>query len=254
MTKFIGIASGKGGVGKTTVAINTSIAINNFEIDTTLLDANLSTPHVSIHLGAPLSPITLHNVLKGQNSLTEATYLHSSGLKIIPSSISLDEIDELNPRKLSNLLFKQDLGELVIIDMPSGLTTEVTSLFSVLDELIVVTNADMPSVTEALKTIKLSEKNNLNVKGIVLNNSSSSNILPNENIETILGKKIIAEIPHDTNIKESLKANQPLVYAFPESSASIEFKKLAAKLIGEDYSGSVSTNLFSAILTKLGLK
>tara|TARA_Y100000310_G_scaffold147681_1_gene146939 strand:- start:260 stop:1024 length:765 start_codon:yes stop_codon:yes gene_type:complete len=253
MTKFIGIASGKGGVGKTTVAINTSLAINNFDRDTTLLDANLSTPHVSIHLGAPLSPITLHNVFKGQNSLTDATYLHPSGLKIIPSSISLDEIDELNPRKLSNLLFKQDLGELVIIDMPPGLTSEVTSLFSVLDELIVVTNADMPSVTEALKTIKLSEKNNLNVKGIVLNKSSRSNILSNKNIETILGKKIIAEIPQDKNIKNSLKANQPLVYAFPESLASIEFKKLAAKLIGAEYSGSENTGLLSTILASLGI-
>ena len=89
MTKFIGIASGKGGVGKTTIAINTAISILNFERGITLLDANLSTPHVSIHLGAPLSPITVHDVLKGRNSITEATYIHPSGLRIIPASISI---------------------------------------------------------------------------------------------------------------------------------------------------------------------
>ena len=131
MTKFIGIASGKGGVGKTTIAINTSLSLSNFNVGVTLLDANLSTPHISIHLGAPLSHITIHDVLKGRNTITEATYLHSSGLRIIPASISLDEIDELNHRKLSNFLFKQDIGELVIIDMPAGLSDNVTSLFSV---------------------------------------------------------------------------------------------------------------------------
>ena len=253
MTKFIGIASGKGGVGKTTIAINTAISILNFERGITLLDANLSTPHVSIHLGAPLSPITVHDVLKGRNSITEATYIHPSGLRIIPASISIDEIDDLNYRKLSNFLFKQYMGELVIIDMPAGLSDDVTSLFSILDELLVVTNSDMPSITEALKTIKLSERNNLFVKGVILNKSSKSNIVSNKNIETILGKNIIAEIPHDKNIYAALKSNQPLVYSFPDSSSSIEFKKLAAKLIGETYAGPINKNLFSLISKKLGL-
>lgn len=253
MTKFIGIASGKGGVGKTTVAINTALSISNFNREITLLDANLSTPHVSIHLGAPLSPITIHDVLKGRNTITEATYIHPSGLRIIPASISLDEIDDLNHRKLSNLLFKQNLGELVMIDMSAGLSEDVTSLFSILDEILIVTKSDMPSITEALKTIRLSEKNNLSVKGIILNKSTKLNIVSNKNIETILGKKIIAEIPYDKNIYSALKLNQPLVYSFPDSSASIEFKKLAAKLIGETYLDSLNKSFFSIITEKLGL-
>ena len=253
MTKFIGIASGKGGVGKTTVAINTSLSINNFNKGVTLLDANLSTPHISIHLGAPLSPITIHDVLKGRNTITEATYLHSSGLRIIPASISLDEIDELNHRKLSNFLFKQNMGDLVILDMPSGLSDDVLSLFSILDELLVVTNSDMPSITEALKTIRLSERNNLSVRGVILNKSSRSNAILNKDIETILGQKIIAEIPNDNNIYNALKSNQPLVYSFPDSAASIEFKKLAAKLIGKNYSESTHKSLFSILYEKLGL-
>ena len=62
------------------------------------------------------------------------------------------------------------------------------------------------------------------------------------------------EIPEDKNIKEALKTNQPIVYTFPDSSASIQFKKLAAKLIGEDYNESLEKRLFYNILSKLGLK
>ena len=156
MTKFIGVASGKGGVGKTTVAINTAMALNHLGYDVTVLDANLATPHVAMYLGAPIIPITLNNVLKGDNSLAEATYIHQSGLKIIPSSISLDDIDDFNPRRLSNFLFNQNAGDIVVMDLSSGLTGDVAPLLGVLDELIVVVNADMPSITEALKTSTVS--------------------------------------------------------------------------------------------------
>lgn len=252
MTKYVGIASGKGGVGKTTVSINLAMALNNLGYNTILLDANLSTPHIAMHLGAPLVPITLHDVLNGKNNLTEATYQHPSGLKIVPASISLDELDELNPRKLSNLLFDQELGDLTVIDMAAGLTGDVTPIFSMLDELLVVTNADMPSVTEALKTIKLAEKNHVEVKGIILNKSTNKNLISIKNIESILGKNIISVIPEDNQIKNSLKMNHPLVYAFPDSPASIEFKKLAAVLMGKRYEENIGKGFLQNLLNKLG--
>ena len=154
MTKFIGIASGKGGAGKTTVAINTALSISNFNRDITLLDANLSTPHISIHFGTPLLSTTIHEVLKGQKNLTEATYLHPSGLKVIPASISLEEIDELNSRKLSNLLFKHDFGELAIIDLPAGLSDDITQLFYILDELLQVPASAGGGIGSKLSTLQ----------------------------------------------------------------------------------------------------
>ena len=83
--------------------------------------------------------------------------------------------------------------------------------------------------------------------------SSKSNIISNKNIETILRKKIIAEIPDDGNISSALKSNQPLIYSFPDSSASIEFKKLAARLIGGTYPETTNKSLFSMLFKKLGL-
>ena len=52
MTYFIGIASGKGGVGRTTVALNLAHALHSFGRKVVLVDAHFSTPHIALNLGA----------------------------------------------------------------------------------------------------------------------------------------------------------------------------------------------------------
>jgi septum site-determining protein MinD len=228
MTRFIGIASGKGGTGKTTTAINLSLALTNLGYDTVIVDANLATPHVALSLGSPNLPITINHVLNGNNQIHEATYEHPSGLKIIPASISLEDIDEMNPRRLSNLLYNSDIGDFAVLDLSSGLTGDVKPLLNTLDELIVVTNPEISSVSEAIKTIKLAEKNNVNVHGIILNKSTQDNNLSKENIEALTEKNVIAEIPHHEHFHQSNKLNQPLVYAFPQSPVAEHFKNVAS--------------------------
>ena len=71
MSKLITITSGKGGVGKTTTAINLGAALNAFGKDVVVLDANLTTPNVGLHLGAPLVPVSLNHVLSGKANIIE---------------------------------------------------------------------------------------------------------------------------------------------------------------------------------------
>jgi len=61
--KIIVITSGKGGVGKTTTAINLGAAINYFGKNVLIVDGNLTTPNIGIHLNSPETPITLNHVL-----------------------------------------------------------------------------------------------------------------------------------------------------------------------------------------------
>src|SRR3989338_10437219 len=97
MKKVIVITSGKGGVGKTTTAINLGAAINYFGGNVVVIDGNLSTPNVGIHLNSPEVPVTFNHVLLGKADVFEAVYEHDSGLKIVPSSISIKELKKIRP-------------------------------------------------------------------------------------------------------------------------------------------------------------
>lgn len=257
MTKFVVIASGKGGVGKTTTAINLGTALSNFGREVIVLDANLSTPSIGIHLGAPNVPITLQDVFEGKNHVRDSTYLHPSGLKIILSSIALDSYKEEHLEKLKETINDlEGASEVVIIDAAAGLGREAKSAISISDEAIIVTTPELPSVTDALKTIHICERMNTKVIGIVVTKFNNDNLdLSLKNIETILEKPIIGVIPLDAAIKKSLYLKNPVNYTHPNSKSAIAYKKLAAKLIGDKYVESVEEDesLYKYVLRRLGL-
>src|SRR3989344_4661915 len=103
MTKYLVIASGKGGVGKTTLAINIGKALVDFGRDVIVVDGNVSKPNIGLHLGSTKLPSTLHDVLKREKNIREAIYMHPSGIKVIPGSIAFKELEELQMENLSEV-------------------------------------------------------------------------------------------------------------------------------------------------------
>ncbi len=237
MTKFLAITSAKGGVGKTTLALNLATALTGFGREVILVDANLSSPNISLHLGTPKLPITFHDALNKKKHITETAYLHPSGLKVIPASIALDQWDEKHIDKMKDVLF--DLigtAEMVLLDTAPGLGKETTVVMKMADETIVVTTPDLPSVTDALKTIKTAENLGSNVLGIVVNRYSKHPAeMDLKSIEALLERPILGVIPEDQMNKRALALKHPVVYTHPDSAMAVEVKKLAAKLVGQTY-------------------
>lgn len=253
MTKFVGIASGKGGVGKTTTAINLGMALNNFGKDVIVIDANLKTPNLCLHLGASKVPVTLHDVINGKNRISEATYKHISGLRIIPASISFEDSKMARNKVLGDVLL--DLYgrvDIALIDISGGLGEEASEAIKACDNLLIIITPDTPSVTDALKTIKLAEEQGVNVFGVIINKTNEDDELSVKNIETILEKPVVGSVPYDNNIKKSLKIKHPVVYSNPEAPASLSYKKLAATLLGEEFKETTQKgSLLNRIAEKL---
>src|SRR3989339_535139 len=128
MSKIITITSGKGGVGKTTTAINLGAALNSFGKNVIIVDANLTTPNIGLHLGAPIVPISLNHVLLGKAKISDSIYEHESGTKIIPSSLSINELRRLNQHKLKEVGRKlRKMADMVIFDSAAGLGDEAVA-------------------------------------------------------------------------------------------------------------------------------
>ncbi len=237
MSKIIAVASAKGGVGKTTTAINLGTALTGFGRPAIVVDGNLATPNVGLHLGSPIVPSSVHDAVLNRKSIRDCVYLHKSGLRVAPASISLDDFRKADRNNLGRVIKELDGAcEVIIVDSASGLGDDMFSAIEVADEAVIVTTPDLPAVTDALKTIQLAEEKGVTVVGVVLNRVKNDEIeMSTGEIEALVEKPVIASIPEDESIRESLKKNHPVVYLHPDSDSSIAYKELAALLIGQKY-------------------
>ncbi len=235
-TKFILFASGKGGTGKTTTAINIGCALTNFGKDVVLVDANLSTPHVGIMLGSPRLRNTLNKALAGSRDIRKSAYVHPSGLKIVPASIERGEFDDESVAKLKNVLVElAGTAEIVLLDAPAGLTPEFTHLLRASDELIIVTNPELPAMSDALRLSQLAKEHDIPVLGVILNKQNLLHSLTPQNVQSFLEQPLLGMVPLDKSVNSALLNKQPVVYMHPDSPAAVNFKRIAAKMMGQHY-------------------
>ncbi len=258
-TRFIGCIAAKGGVGKTTSAINLAAAISHLGKKAIVVDANLTTPNVGIYLGLPIPPVTLHDVLKGKKEITDAIYEHSNGLKIVPASIAIKDAKKVDINKLSEAM--NDLyghADYVIVDGCAGLTKESLSIIKSVEEVLIITNPEMPAVTDALKTIKVCKELGKQILGVLVTKTNSKNAdMPLKDIEAILEISVIGIIPEDRAIKFSQAKKEPVIYTHNKSAAAVQYKRLAADLLGVQYNEAIqyeSNGITSFIMKWLGLR
>jgi len=244
MARVIVISSGKGGVGKTTTAINLGAALNKLKQNVVLVDANLNTPNIGIHLGAPIVPITLNHVLKGKADIEEAIYEHSSGTKIIPASLSVKEIRKFNTRSLPTITNKlRKLSDFIIFDSAAGFGDEVLACFESGDEIIIVTNPEMPSVTDALKAIKVAREMGKEVKGVIVTRyTGKKHEMSLASIGSMLESPIIGVIPEDDSVKESVNLRDAVVHTHPRSRVARKYNEIAAKVLGKEAEADLRKN------------
>jgi septum site-determining protein MinD len=237
MPRIIAVMSGKGGVGKTTSAINLGVALNKFGKDVVVVDANLTTPNVGLHLGAPIVPISLYDVLAKRNNISEAVYEHHSGTKIVPTSLSLQELNEASFENLSGAMKKlKKMTDIVICDGAAGLGYEALSAIDACDEVVIITQAELPAVADALKTVKIAEQMGKKIAGVIVTRvDKSSDEMSIKSIESMLEHKVLGIVPDDNAIGSALAARDAVVNSHPRSRASRSYKKIAAKLIGQEY-------------------
>lgn len=257
MKRLIVITSGKGGVGKTTTAINLGAAINHFGADVIVIDGNLTTPNIGIHLNSPEVPVNLNHVLSNRAEPFEAVYEHESGLKIIPSSLSLKELKRIKHEKM-RLLKKEfkKLAEYIIMDSAAGLGDEALSAIETADELIIVSNPEMPAITDALKTIRLAQQIKKPITGVIITRvrGNASELSP-ETVKEMLEVPILGMVPEDICVQESLCLKDAIVHTHPKSRPARAYKEIAAKLIGAKYDSEMDKEkLLERFLKKLKWK
>ncbi|MEM5797214.1 MAG: AAA family ATPase [Candidatus Aenigmatarchaeota archaeon] len=233
---ILAVCSAKGGVGKTTITANVGAALaTEFNKNVLLIDGNVTGANLAYHFGINYPRRTIAD-FDGRVDVLDLIYSHSSGVKIIPGPVDLDS--RIEPDQIMNIVnvVKNDY-DVVLIDSAPSLGREAVTTLKASNEILPVSTADIPGITCCMKTINLAGKLRKKVHGLVLNkvNRKSYELTKDEIASVCGGCKILSSIPESVEIPKSIALEQPLVLRKPNHPISVEFKKIAAKIIGSHY-------------------
>lgn len=243
MGKSFGIVSLKGGVGKTSIVASLGAAISSFNKKVLLIDGNLSNPSLGLHLNIIEPKVTLHDVLGREANIKDAV-CELGGFDVIPSSIFADS--EINPFQLRDKIkFLKRNYDVVLIDSSPSLGDETLAVMLASDGILIITTPDCPTLSTTMKAIKTAKQRGTPIIGMILNKVYNKNFeIPIGEIEKFTEVPVMAVIPYDVNNLKALSEFTPSTIYKPKSGGSIEYKKLAAVLIGEKYKPFFFKNIF----------
>ncbi|MFA4907915.1 MAG: cell division ATPase MinD [archaeon] len=236
MGRVIAIASGKGGVGKTTLCANLGICLAKRGFKVLMIDADVAMANLSLLLGMHSSPITLHDVLLGESHVKDAVYDAPGGSKFIPSGLSLENYRRVDPERLESVVKQISPDyDFVLLDLPPGIEKNVLAAVSSADEVLLITTPDTAAVADVLKAKIVSQRLGIKVIGVVTNMvRNEKGEIPKEDIMKMLEVPHMGAIPFDAEVRKSFMQEKvaPLIVRVPSSPASVAIQRIAARIAG----------------------
>ena len=218
------IAGGKGGVGKTTTAINIAAVFEDGGYDTVVADADLGMANLGEMLEVEFD-ISVHDILAGSSTVSAALTDASGGITVIPGEQSLEAFAEADPAKLRKVLKTlRNTYDVVLVDTGAGLSHETTVPLGLADGVLLVTTPDDVAVSDTGKTAELADRVDGTVIGTLVTRVTRETDV--QAIADTLDSPLLGVIPADINAA----GREPLVINAPESNAADAYRQLTASL------------------------
>jgi len=240
--KVIAVTGGKGGVGKTNVSVNLSIALADLRRRVVLMDADLGLANVDVLLGLEVKH-SIADVLDGTHSLRDVLVQGPGGIKIVPATSGIQQLTQLTPHEHAALVHSfsdiSDQLDILIVDTAAGISDMVVNFVKAAQEAIVVVCDEPSSITDAYALMKLLNKEHGVFRFRVIANMTRSaqegrllfeklNAVCNRFLDASL--QYLGHVPFDENVRKAVQARKPLLETAPRSKAALALRELAKKV------------------------
>jgi len=239
--QVIAVTGGKGGVGKTSVAVNLATALAGAGKRVVLLDGDLGLANADVFLG--LSPrYTLAHVLSGERTLDEVLVAAPQGFQVVPAASGAADMANMSEREhlglvqaFSTLAARVDV---MIVDTAAGISHSVLQFSQAAQHVVVVICDEPASQTDAYALVKVLSRNHGVSRFRVVANQiriAGAGAELFQRFELVTGRfldvvlEFAGEIPEDEYLRRSVREQRPVCDAYPSSPAARAFRKLAAR-------------------------
>jgi flagellar biosynthesis protein FlhG len=238
-TETIGIASGKGGAGKTTVSVNLALALQEKGFRVMLFDADLGLANAPILLGTRC-PFNISHVLSGEKTLADIIVTTPQNLRLISGASGNQILAGLTAVQVGQLVqaFNDLTEELdyLIVDVAAGIAPAVMTLMAACHRRFIVMRNDPSSIADAYGTIKVLMEDEMMDEIYLVPNAVNNQLAGEELFQRInrvcaqfLSRTIhyAGAIEMDDRVQDAHKHLQPLMTFAPSSQAAVNFRQLA---------------------------
>ena len=237
--QVIAVTGGKGGTGKTTVAVNLATALARAGRSVLLLDGDLGLASVDVLLGlAPTS--TLEQVISGSVKLEEIIQRTVDGVSVIPAASGVVRMARLRPAEFAAIVrsFAALPGnyDTLIVDTAPGLNESVLAFCQAAQQQLLVLRNEPASLTDAYALIKvLSRERNLKTFQVLVNMTRTASEAQAlfKRLQRVTDRYLevaveyAGEIPDDGDVAKSIRLQRTVLDAYPGCPASRAYQRLA---------------------------
>jgi flagellar biosynthesis protein FlhG len=245
-TKTIAITSGKGGVGKTSVAVSLSIALaQGGRTKVTLLDADLGLANINVIMGI-IPQFNLYHVIKGKKKLKDIVIEVPEGIRIIAGASGFHQLANLDIKQRKEFIDEfatLEGDDYMIIDTGAGVSQNVLSFVIAADEVIVITTPEPTAITDAYGIIKsiASQTNEKTIKLVVNRVSSvSEGKRVAQRIISIASQFLNIKIESlgfifdDEAVSKAVRAQKPFIVSYPKSKPAVCVQMIADRIANRE--------------------
>lgn len=241
-TRTIAITSGKGGVGKSNVALNLSILLSAAGHRVALVDADLGLANLDV-LSNVAVRANLSHVIAGTHTLEDTIIDLSSGVQLVPGASGLAKLADLSEFQRAQLVRElsalENDNDIIVVDCSAGIGPDVMNFACGADHVIVVTTPEPTAITDAYAVVKaISRKSYPGRVSLLVNMVMDRHEArtTHQRIATVARQFLNAKvfdagyILMDPRVRESVRKREPFVLAYPKCPASQCLSALATKL------------------------
>ncbi len=247
-SRIISVSSGKGGVGKTNIAINLALAYAKLGKKVIVLDADLGLANVNVALGV-IPRYNLYHLIRQQKKMREILLDTSYGIQIVAGASGFSKIANLSEEERKGFiseLYELSAADVIIIDTSAGVSNNVLTFVAASDDVIIVTTPEPTAITDAYGIVKIiaTEIDNLDLGlKLVVNRVKSVTEARKvaERVINIAGQFLNIKLDYlgfvydDTLVQHAVIKQRPFLVLDPKAKASICIDHLVRRLENIDF-------------------